>query len=136
MVTRVQDIYAEVTELRIRLCSEEKLDIANMSLDDQRQRGRKLIEEGEWMQISVRFVALEDDVLLGDVRGEVGSEGTLVSTETRASTWVFEARVWDIETNAHEHDESDFDAMVKAAMQRRRRNPHLNWRLISIAAAG
>ena len=30
--TRVQDVYAEVIELRIRLCSEEKLDLAKMSV--------------------------------------------------------------------------------------------------------
>ena len=141
--TRVHDVYAEVINVTMMLDrgisaagpadSSEAAGTKTpwSTVDNAHKRGMMLLDKGEWVQIKVRFVAMEEEVLVGDGVGE-----TVIGFQARASTWVFQGRVWVMEsrdTTSESLEQATPADQFQAFQDRRRPNPDLAWRLTAIA---
>lgn len=159
--TLVHDVYAEVLEFQLRMKSEEKVDkvTARISRKEQQRLVGQNIDEGTWLQIKVRFVAMEDEVLGGDgvtVTDRI-SRATSLGVQARASTWVFEGKVWNLgpkspdsgslgsyfsidedalaSRHGHQNLKQIFNNMMELmeeASKRRQPNPDLSWKFIKV----
>lgn len=92
-------------------------------------RRRVLLERAEWMQIRVRFLALEvPTVRAAPGAGDEPPHVARGPAEIIGSTWTFEGRLWLM---GPMDPAEDIPARWRKA---RRRNPDLVWRLIKIRA--
>ena len=99
----------------------------NVSMDERQTRGKQLFERCEYVQLRVRFVALEaQTVRSGDKVVQRGQH------ELVTSTWAFEGRIWTVTPPSKAGVEDDDDPAQIWWMANRRRNPQLLWKLAQI----
>ena len=117
----VHDIYCEVIQPKIRLEAYEKMDEKSMSWKDAFEHRNRTLQRGEWMQIKVRFLALEN-VFLNTASGS----RTSIRSSMNPSTWTFQGKVWNLDTSATRLDSEE------PTFYPRVQNPDLCWQLIAI----
>eukprot|EP00960_Hanusia_phi_P025610 745764-Hanusia_phi.AAC.1 len=117
----VHDIYCELLQPKIRLEAFEKIDVKNMSWQDAMEHRALTLQKGEWMQIKVRFLALEN-VFINAASGGRSS----MKISMNPSTWTFQGKVWNVKTPSNEEEAQDMKFFPRV------HNPELRWQLIAI----
>lgn len=114
----VHDVCGEVVDVKLRMHEGEDVE-APETIEGQHQRGSQLLRKAQWLQLKVRFVALETDFV-----ANAGSPKQDIATELRPSTWTLEGQVWEL------IDPDPAEGL--SPIDNRRRNPEASWRLSAI----